>query len=50
MKEYSNGKRKIYATGRAYEVLYKQQGFKEVREIEKVEEKKDAKKTTTKKK
>ncbi|MGY0372480.1 hypothetical protein [Clostridium sp. JNZ J1-5] len=30
MKKYTDGKREIYATKKAYEVLYKQQGFKEI--------------------
>ncbi len=39
MKKYTDGKREIYATEKAYEVIYKRQGFKEVE---------TKKKTTTK--
>ncbi len=31
MKKYTYGKREIYATDKAYEVIYKSQGFKEVK-------------------
>ncbi|ARC85646.1 hypothetical protein U732_1118 [Clostridium argentinense CDC 2741] len=31
MKEYTDGKRQIYATDKAYKVIYKGQGFKEVK-------------------
>lgn len=30
MKKYTDGKREIMATEKAYEVIYKEQGFKEV--------------------
>ncbi|WP_315114540.1 hypothetical protein [uncultured Clostridium sp.] len=35
MKKYTNGKREIYATDKAYEVIYKEQGFKERDKVEK---------------
>ncbi len=39
MNKYTNGKRVIYATERAFNVIYKRQGFKPaVEEIEKVTE------------
>lgn len=39
MNRYTNGKRVIYATERAYNVIYKRQGFKPaVEETEKVTE------------
>lgn len=31
MKKYTDGKREIYATDKAYEVIYKSQGFKEIK-------------------
>ncbi|WP_050607259.1 Rho termination factor N-terminal domain-containing protein [Clostridium niameyense] len=34
MKKYTNGKREIIATERAFEILYKDQGFKEIEEHE----------------
>lgn len=33
MKQYTDGKRVIYATEKAYEVLYKSQGFKPVEAV-----------------
>lgn len=33
MKQYTDGKRIIYATEKAYEVLYKSQGFKPVEAV-----------------
>ena len=33
MKKYTNGKRTIHATERAYNLLYKRQGFKEAKEV-----------------
>jgi hypothetical protein len=38
MKKYTDGNKIIYATEKAYEIIYKKQGFKEV------EEKKSSKK------
>ncbi len=32
MKKYTDGKNTIYATEKAYEVIYKDRGFKEVEE------------------
>ena len=32
MEKYTNGKRIIYATERAYNVIYKRQGFKKAKE------------------
>lgn len=33
MKQYTDGKRTIYATDKAYEVLYKQKGFRPLEEV-----------------
>ncbi|WP_373899285.1 hypothetical protein ACER0A_002190 [Haloimpatiens sp. FM7315] len=41
MKKYSKGKRVICATKRAFEVIYKAQGFKEVKEKVETENKGD---------
>lgn len=39
MKKYTDGKRVIKATERAFEVIYKDQGFKEVKEqVEEIKE------------
>jgi len=35
LKKYTDGKREIMATERAFEVIYKDQGFKEVEEKKK---------------
>lgn len=32
LKKYTNGKREIMATEKAYEAIYEKQGFKEVEE------------------
>ena len=46
MKKYTDGERVIFATDKAYEVLYEKQGFKLVKEEKKTTQ---TRKTTTKK-
>lgn len=54
MKKYSNGNRIIFATDKAYKILYKEQGFKEViekdNEKETIVDKPETQKKETKKK
>ncbi len=40
MKQYTNGKRVIYATENAYKIIYKNQGFKEVKESDEFQDNK----------